>query len=200
MKTCKKCSETKPPSEYHRHKRFKDGLHAKCKSCRNAESTAYRAANPEKSRDSSSKYRKNNKSKMTEIRAAYAKNNPEKVKESKRIYALKNKEQLKAKAKAKRLENPERRRRAKQNRRARERLAVGTMSIGRVDKLLVLQRGKCACCKLPLGDNYHLDHIMPLALGGTNTDDNIQLLRARCNLQKNAKHPIDFMRERGFLL
>jgi 5-methylcytosine-specific restriction endonuclease McrA len=53
---------------------------------------------------------------------------------------------------------------------------------------------------LPLGDNYHIDHIMPLALGGSNTDDNIQLLRQRCNNQKCAKHPVDFMQSRGFLL
>lgn len=137
---------------------------------------------------------------MTEIRTAYAENNPEKIRESRRIYALKNKEQLKAKAKAKRLENPERHRRAKQNRRARERSAVGKISAGLVGRLFDLQKGKCACCKLPLGDDYHIDHIMPLALGGTNTDDNIQLLRARCNRQKNAKHPIDFMQSRGFLL
>lgn len=200
MKTCRRCGEAKPQSEYHRHKRFKDGFNINCKSCRNAESIAYRAANPEKSRDSSKKYREKNKPKIAEIRAAYAKNNPEKVKESKRLYALKNKEEIKAKAKAKRLANPERQRRARHNRRARERAAVGKISAGLVDKLLVLQNGKCACCKLPLGDDYHVDHIMPLALGGTNTDDNIQLLRARCNRQKNAKHPIDFMQERGFLL
>lgn len=35
---------------------------------------------------------------------------------------------------------------------------------------------------------------------GTNTDDNIQLLRKLCNLQKSAKHPVDFMQQRGFLL
>lgn len=57
----------------------------------------------------------------------------------------------------------------------------------------------CYCGK-PLGDAYHLDHVMPLALGGSNTDDNMQLLRDRCNLQKHAKHPVDFMQERGFLL
>ncbi len=200
MKTCKRCGETKPRSEYHRHKRFKDGLNANCKSCRNSESIAYRAANPEKSRQSSKNYRENNKSKMAEIRAEYIKNNPEKVKESKRLYALKNKEELKVKAKAKRIENPERHRRAKQNRRARERAAVGKLSTGLIAKLLILQKGKCACCKGPLGDDYHVDHIMPLALGGTNTDDNIQLLRARCNRQKNARHPIDFMQQRGYLL
>jgi 5-methylcytosine-specific restriction endonuclease McrA len=52
----------------------------------------------------------------------------------------------------------------------------------------------------PLGDNYHLDHITPITLGGSNTDDNMQLLRQRCNNQKYNKHPIDFMQSRGFLL
>jgi 5-methylcytosine-specific restriction endonuclease McrA len=67
-------------------------------------------------------------------------------------------------------------------------------------KLFKIQNGLCACCRKPLGDNFHLDHIMPMALGGSNTDDNIQLLRSRCNQQKHAKHPVDFMQERGFLL
>jgi len=52
----------------------------------------------------------------------------------------------------------------------------------------------------PLGDDFHMDHIMPIALGGSNTDDNMQLLRKECNLQKQAKHPIDFMQSRGLLL
>jgi 5-methylcytosine-specific restriction endonuclease McrA len=76
----------------------------------------------------------------------------------------------------------------------------GKLSSKLAARLFVLQKGKCACCLQPLGDDYHIDHIMPLALGGTNTDDNIQLLRAKCNLQKNAKHPVDFMQQRGFLL
>jgi 5-methylcytosine-specific restriction endonuclease McrA len=45
-----------------------------------------------------------------------------------------------------------------------------------------------------------MDHIVPLYLGGLNVDSNIQLLRAKCNLQKNKKHPVDFMRSKGFLL
>jgi hypothetical protein len=32
------------------------------------------------------------------------------------------------------------------------------------------------------------------------TDFNVQLLCATCNLNKNAKDPIDFMQSRGFLL
>jgi 5-methylcytosine-specific restriction endonuclease McrA len=76
----------------------------------------------------------------------------------------------------------------------------GKLSPDLAERLYELQGGKCACCGKPLGEKYHLDHIMPLALGGANTDDNMQLLTARCNIQKSAKHPIDFMQERGFLL
>ncbi len=98
-----------------------------------------------------------------------------------------------------RIAHPEIRRTYHQNRRARKRASGGVISPDLAERLFKLQRGKCACCKQPLGNDYHLDHIMPLALGGTNTDDNIQLLRAKCNLQKSAKHPIDYMRENGFL-
>jgi 5-methylcytosine-specific restriction endonuclease McrA len=88
-----------------------------------------------------------------------------------------------------------------QNRRARKNASAGKLSFNLAEKLFKLQHGKCACgCKKHLGKDYHLDHIMPLALGGANTDNNIQLLRKQCNWQKHAKHPIDFMQSRGFLL
>ena len=87
-----------------------------------------------------------------------------------------------------------------QNRRARKIAVGGKLSKGLTEKLYKLQRGKCACCGKLLGDNYHLDHRMPIALGGANEDWNIQLLRSTCNHEKHAKHPIDFMQERGYLL
>lgn len=66
---------------------------------------------------------------------------------------------------------------------------AGKLSKGIELVLLSQQMGLCPCCNRELGDNYHLDHIMPIKLGGTNTDDNVQLLRAECNLRKGAKHP-----------
>lgn len=62
------------------------------------------------------------------------------------------------------------------------------------------QKGLCVCCGKALGADYHLDHIFPLSKGGSNTDDNVQLLRKECNMQKKAMHPVDFMQMRGFLL
>jgi len=96
--------------------------------------------------------------------------------------------------------HPDRRRELTQNRRAKLRAIGGSLSKGLAEKLFALQKGKCACCCESLGQNYHLDHILPLALGGTNTDDNMQLLRQSCNSRKNARHPVDYMQSKGFLL
>lgn len=143
------------------------------------------ASNPEAAIDRVRKYRAENLEKRRQAEKKYRDNNLEKVKAACKLYRENNRDVFKL---------------IDQNRRARKINAGGVLSKGLADRLFKLQKGKCACCKKPLGDDYHMDHIMPLALGGTNTDDNIQLLRARCNLQKHAKHPVDFMRERGFLL
>lgn len=171
MKYCTKCGETKPTTEYHKCASKRDGLLSNCKVCVNAANAKYRAANPEKVKAAISKWRAANRERVKERLAAY------------------------------RGANLEPHRIREHTRRARKRESGGKLSKLLTDKLFRLQRGKCACgCKQPLGDDYHLDHIMPLALGGSNTDDNIQLLRATCNHQKSAKHPVDFMRQRGFLL
>ena len=151
----------------------------------NAKRAAYYAANKEKSNASSSAYRashyENEKARSVAYRAA-------------------NRESCNAATAAWMLVNPEKVKIYGQNRRARKIASGGKLSQGLSAKLFKLQRGKCACCGLPLGDNFHLDHIYPLVLGGSNIDSNIQLLRQRCNNQKSAKDPVDFMQSRGFLI
>lgn len=71
---------------------------------------------------------------------------------------------------------------------------------GTINKIGDLQGWKCVVCKVSIKNKYHVDHIMPLALGGEHKKENIQLLCPSCNLSKHAKHPVDFMRQRGFLL
>jgi 5-methylcytosine-specific restriction endonuclease McrA len=70
--------------------------------------------------------------------------------------------------------------------------------------LLAAQKSRCMNClkKFPAKGHgrFHVDHIMPLALGGSNAPSNIQLLCAPCNLRKSAKHPLAFARQCGRLL
>jgi len=71
---------------------------------------------------------------------------------------------------------------------------------GTISNLKVLQKNKCAVCKVSISGGYHIDHIMPLKLGGKHEPLNLQLLCPHCNLTKSAKHPVDFMQEKGFLI
>ena len=76
----------------------------------------------------------------------------------------------------------------------------GKLSKGLAERLLKLQRGRCVYCKAGLAGGYHLDHVMPLFLGGTNEDSNIQLLCPTCNQSKGAKHPTEYAKKHGLLL
>lgn len=89
-----------------------------------------------------------------------------------------------------------------QNRRAKIIQAGGTFNDADVKMIVERQRWKCAepSCSVSIKSGYHIDHIMPLSLGGTNWPENIQCLCQRCNLRKHAKHPIDWARENGRLL
>lgn len=82
----------------------------------------------------------------------------------------------------------------------RRRGAMSRLPIGTVKKLGVMQRWRCAVCGCSVKGAFHVDHILPLALGGEHAPQNLQLLCPTCNVRKSAKHPVDFMRERGFLL
>jgi 5-methylcytosine-specific restriction endonuclease McrA len=39
---------------------------------------------------------------------------------------------------------------------------------------------------------YHVDHVTPLALEGSDGPENIVLACSHCNQSKGAKHPMDF--------
>lgn len=181
-KRCTKCGEVKHVNDF---PLCRGKPRARCKPCVSAASYAWNLANPEKVRANLAKWRAENREKRKSSSAAWRAANPDKVKSWSSRYYAENKE-------AHILRN--------NIRRAREVENGGTLSRGLAERLYSMQRGKCACCGKPLGKDYHLDHIMPLALGGSNTDENMQLLRATCNRQKNAKHPVDFMQQRGFLL
>lgn len=201
MKTCIKCK-----AEF---------VGRRCNPCNRAISSAWNKANPEKAKAIHAAYYSKNSVRINADKSASIKANPEKAATFWKKYRACNKEKLKAKdaayyilnkdkivlrsvawAKA----NPKVRRIAVHNYRAQKRANGGKLSKGLSAKLFKLQQGKCPCCSKPLGDNYHLDHIMPIKRGGVNEDWNIQLLRQQCNNQKCAKDPITFMQSKGFLI
>jgi len=78
--------------------------------------------------------------------------------------------------------------------------ADGSHGVADVRRLFSLQKAKCAHCHTSIKDGYHIDHVIPLARGGGNGPDNLQLLCPFCNLSKGAKDPIQWKQESGMLL
>jgi len=195
-KTCTKCSAEKPIDKFSKRSASRDGLSSSCKSC----NAVWQKENPEKVNLASAKWRASDPDRTKAYYKQHREDNKRAYSEANARWRLKNVEYDKARTAKWHAENPESSRLSGINRRANKSLSGGRLSKGLAERLFVLQAGKCPCCTQPLGDDFHLDHIQPLALGGANEDWNIQLLRKTCNLQKNAKHPVDFMQIRGFLL
>ena len=90
------------------------------------------------------------------------------------------------------------------NRRAREFSAEGKHTAADIQAIFEKQQGLCASCQAKLfksgANKYHVDHIMPLALGGSNWPDNLQCLCPSCNISKGAKHPDEWAKQQGRLL
>lgn len=98
--------------------------------------------------------------------------------------------------------NPEKKNAIERNRRARAKESGGTHSAADVAWLFEKQKGKCAhsWCRADLGDGYHVDHYLPLALDGANDRNNLQLLCPPCNIRKRDHHPIEWAQRNGMLL
>lgn len=86
------------------------------------------------------------------------------------------------------------------NTKARRNKAKGKHTKADIDFLHLFQKKKCIVCQVSLTKKYHVDHIQPIALGGSNYKTNLQLLCPPCNLNKKAQDPIVFMQSKGFLL
>lgn len=61
--------------------------------------------------------------------------------------------------------------------------------VGPVDFTAVLAAANdtCGICKKALGDDVTFDHIIPLALGGAHTQDNLQATHLVCNSRKGVR-------------
>lgn len=185
LKKCKKCGLYKDISDFHADSHYADKLKSSCKTCYNKNTNEWMKNNRKKVNESKKVWRLKNIKKVTTWTEKWKLNNKEKLSESFKKWAK---------------DNPNSNRIRHQNRRFRCLVNGGKLSKNIAEKLFKLQKGKCACCGKSLGKNYHLDHIVPLYLGGVNEDKNIQLLKDKCNLSKGSKHPINYMQKKGFLL
>lgn len=227
MKSCTLCKQQKTIDEFPVRDKATGRRSSWCKLCtvsymaahykanktaHNASGARYRLLNQEAIAEQRRRYRLENAAVIASRKALYQSENTARLSAKSRewhsankdraasysrVYRSQNKEAIATNTKSWKASHPEVVRAHNQNRRAQKRERGGRLSANIVAKLFELQDGKCACCEAVLGDDYHLDHRMPLALGGEHRDDNMQLLTAKCNMRKGAKHPDHFMPERA---
>lgn len=214
MKYCKKCDTEKPLSEFHKNKSKSDGLTSNCKTCVSDQYQKWYSENSamknQYSRDwyaCHPSYREDNAARLKSYQEKYyQENRDKKLQEQRDRYASDPEERLRRLEYARRYRknNPMHNRVCKARRRAREKNAGGTFNDSDIMRILKLQRNKCAYCKIKINkedrSSFHADHIEPLAKGGSNGSDNIQILCPSCNKKKSDIDPIDFANRIGFLL
>lgn len=159
MKQCCHCKEKKVIDDFYRSRNRPDGHASVCKGC------------------------------SKELRAAWIAAHPEKVAEySRQKYQLHGVTH-RAATQRWRKEHPERwkeiRRTAQSARRARKL----NQFIENVDPAIVYEMhgGRCGICGEFIAEDFHVDHVIPLARGGMHGYINVQPAHPACNLRKSAK-------------
>lgn len=201
-KRCTKCGEEKPATTeyFHRSKLGRYGLRSACKLCAHA----YKVTNRERTSAYSRAYYVANREHLRELRHAwyiqnrdrhnekslkrYAENREQEL-ENKRKWYVRNRSEHIKKALAWRAGVPGRGAEYARRRRAQKSGAEGNHTANDVKQQYENQRGKCYYCHKKVGNDYHVDHVIPLSRGGSNGPENIVIACPTCNCSKNDKLP-----------
>jgi len=167
--------------------------------------------NRDKCRKATDKYQQNNLEKfkanakkryqerfeeIANIKKEYNKRNFYKLSAKQKEWRNKNKTRVRISQKEWRKKNPEKQANANHVRRCRKLNNGGSFKPTDIFNIMIIQGSKCKYCKSDLilhgVGKYHIDHRIPLSLGGSNNPDNLQLLCPKCNLAKSSKHPDEY--------
>ncbi|WP_428491742.1 HNH endonuclease [Rhodopila sp.] len=193
------------------HLTYRKALTRDCHDCAIEKLKRYRQRHPERIKTRKKIYNEQNRERVCASKKEYnrrtavarraqntiwMRNNKEHV----RRYTAEHKEHRRTYIKEYRKQFPEKHKAHKRNRRARLAGVTGSHTPSEIQEIKELQGWRCSNCKVSIRKKYHVDHIMPIALGGSNDKCNLQILCPTCNLSKNAKHPVAWAQEQGRLL
>jgi 5-methylcytosine-specific restriction endonuclease McrA len=200
----------------HGHGTLRQTANARCVVCAKQERSEYHATNKSKISSSHRVWRESNKDKISSRMAERYREKGGEIRLKAKMHYEKNSETIKARAAKYRVENREKvsstikrhyqankgkYREYGRSRKARVRGAQGSFKQSDLERIFAKQKGRCAYCRSNLQSGVkHLDHIIPITLGGSNMPSNLQYLCMPCNLKKGSKDPLSFARQLGRLL
>jgi hypothetical protein len=194
-KTCTKCGQTKPHSEWNRNRSKKDGLASECKSCHAERSLKWRKANPEEQKRRSRQQHHKNKDDANARRRANYWANPDRERNHRKSYYEKTAESQRESSREWRKNNPEKRR--EQERRIRAMRASVPSEPYSTQEVLDKWGSDCHLCHKPIDleapratfqtgweNGLQLDHVIPISSGGPDILENVKPSHGKCNIGK----------------
>ena len=174
-----------------------------CWDCQLIRNATWRKSNPDKVRANTSRSYQRHRTKRCAAKKHYRQTTPdyaERHRESAKQWRLDHPEQYRAirnkylskarKTEAYRLAN--RANSARRKMRRWRRPDGSPVYKERLAALLRRHNGKCYWCRKSYGETYHLDHVMPLAIGGEHDITNLVVSCPTCNLKKGVKTPMEW--------
>lgn len=188
MKECTKCGVQKSTADFYSDSQKKDGLSSSCKECKKAQINMYAKRNREQKSKYDKMYRDRNNVEIKKRKKEYSDSH----KEEKRVYDKNynanplNKAKRYKRCKEYREKNPDKisaivaaYRASKLNQ---------TPELTDEEKLQIIEIYKEAIAlRKTTGNNYHVDHIIPISKGGLHHPLNLQIITAFENLSKGNK-------------
>lgn len=164
MKLCTKCKLVKPLTDFSPDKRIICGVQSKCKKCFAEIMRLRREKNPQLFRDIVKKSARKHYKEVLNRNNLYRKNNPDKVKLWKQKDRKTNKHRILS-------DN------------ANRRSLLHTKTTDEIKSIYILRDFYRA---MSLGEEFHVDHIIPLSKGGLHIASNLQVIPAIDNLRKGS--------------
>jgi len=191
-KQCTKCGETKSVSAFGKDARLKSGFRADCKVCHALYCAQWRKEHADEIAQYSVQWRQEHHEEIAQYNAQWRQDHPQYdvqwAKEHAEEKAHNNAQWRKA--------NPDKCRAARNRRRARKLGNGGSHTAADIQRQGDLQYWLCwwrmPGCAIDCKDDYHVDHLVPLARGGHNNPSNIVISCPHCNYSKNDKTPDEF--------
>lgn len=163
--------------DFYRHPTGADGHMAQCKTCKKAAQARYRNAHIEEHRARNAKWQRDTWDIRKEYQATYRKANKDKIAAVCNEWRNENADRMRQNRKI-------------ENARRRARIVGAGGSFTRAEWVALKEQygNKCLSCGRTEAEvKITPDHVIPLALGGSNTIDNIQPLCWSCNAAKQAR-------------
>lgn len=154
-----------------------------------AYSKRWQDKNPEKVRERHRRWYYRNLEKCRDYCRCYYERNREQRREYHLRYNKAHKQERAETYKRWARKNPTKVRAIVHRRQARLRAATGTLTSKDIQRQYEAQKGRCWWCNCDLDDGFHVDHLIPLARGGSNAPENIVISCPHCNQSKGAKLP-----------